>query len=289
MDTQNAAKSTSEFVEEVLVGVRNGSETVPDAVKNNTGLFVAGCVGGVLLGFGIGYFVATKIQKTKFEKMLEDELATARSHYDRLYKKGDFSDPVVLTETLGIEVEEQADDEEVISAALPKARDITESEGYVSYDKVEPQSEEEVIEVVESIATVNVFENNSTVTDDLRAELNMEAEKSKKHRGLPFIITKDDFFHNDQEYSELSFTYFEGDQVLADDQDRAINQPAMIVGIDNLMFGQGSGDPNIVYIQNDRRGEVIEIRRSDGKYAWEVLGEDTVDSKPNIKKFRSSE
>lgn len=89
----------------------------------------------------------------------------------------------------------------------------------------------------------------------------------------PYIITKDEFYENEGELNERTFSWFAGDGVLAAEDDSVIPDIERTVGEDNLLrFGYGSDDPTIVYIRNEKMQMVIEVSKSEGKYAHEVAG-----------------
>ncbi|QXO14082.1 hypothetical protein SEA_ALAINAMARIE_58 [Gordonia phage AlainaMarie] len=91
--------------------------------------------------------------------------------------------------------------------------------------------------------------------------------------GRPYIISVSEFMDNDFEYQQNTISYYQGDSVLADDSDQPIPDINTIVGERNLQrFGEGSGDPNIVFVRNDSLQVDFEITQSLGTYAGEVLG-----------------
>lgn len=98
-----------------------------------------------------------------------------------------------------------------------------------------------------------------------------------KERGpeKPYVINETEYFDNAPEHIQDSYTYYEGDNVLADRNDQEIRDPERteIVGEDGLdRWGYGSNDVHMVYIRNEKRGLDVEIQRSTGKYSEEVAG-----------------
>lgn len=91
--------------------------------------------------------------------------------------------------------------------------------------------------------------------------------------GDPYIISVSEFMDNDPQYQQNAISYYKGDGVLADERDQPIPDKNAIVGERNLQrFGEGSGDPNIVFVRNDRLEVDFEIALSLGTYSEEVLG-----------------
>ncbi|QAU06290.1 hypothetical protein SEA_RICKMORE_56 [Gordonia phage Rickmore] len=112
----------------------------------------------------------------------------------------------------------------------------------------------------------NVFDTHGV--EPLRVD-----NEEDRASGQPYIISVSEFMENDPQYSQNTISYYQGDSVLADDSDQPIPDINSIVGERNLQrFGEGSGDPNIVFVRNDRLEVDFEITQSLGTYAEEVLG-----------------
>ena len=98
----------------------------------------------------------------------------------------------------------------------------------------------------------------------------------------PYVISFAEFQEDEEHYDKISIEYFEFDNTLADDREQIIPEVDETVGRRNLSrFGQGSEDPNIVYVRNERLHVDFEIARNDKGYAEIVLG---VDPEPRQKK-----
>jgi len=97
----------------------------------------------------------------------------------------------------------------------------------------------------------------------------------------PYIITQEDFLACLKDYEQNTLTYYEGDGVLADDQDQSVEDINTTIGAKGFKFGYLSEDPNVFYVRNDRLRMEFEVVRSPGKYSVEVLGEDDPEVGPN--------
>jgi len=101
----------------------------------------------------------------------------------------------------------------------------------------------------------------------------LETRTRNRKEGKPFLISHSTYSTIDTEYEQVNLTYFEGDDVLADEMDSVINDTESLVGNDNLLhWGWGSGNHEMVYVQNDELSTVFEIARNKGSYAKDVLG-----------------
>lgn len=249
--------STEEVVEEAVEAadklVEAASAASADGLYVSKGYLAGAAFIGGLAIVGVGYAayqMGVKRTQTKYEEILEKEVAEAKAFYSALHKKDDFATPEKTALALhGSELEEAAE-------ALLR---------YQGEDEADDPEEEEGTMVAEN---VNVFLQNS-VDDDF----DFDQEMANRSPERPYIIHEQEFMEADPEFEKLSITYYAGDDTLADDGDEEIPLVDETVGEDNLQrFGHGSGDSRIVYIRNERLSTDFEVLKSDGKYAHEVLG-----------------
>ena len=117
---------------------------------------------------------------------------------------------------------------------------------------------------------VSIFPNIEEQEDDWdwQAELEVRTPDAPYviHRTEYEAVTDDDGIS----YSKSTLTYYQGDDVLVDDQDVPIYNYEKTAS--PLTFGKGSQDPSIVYIRNERLEADYEVLLDHGHYAVEVLG-----------------
>lgn len=99
---------------------------------------------------------------------------------------------------------------------------------------------------------------------------NYEEELAKRTENEPYIIHRDEFYGDEKDYTQNTVTYYVGDNVLVDEDDTPIYNHSKIIG--PLLFGRGSGDPNVFHVRNDKRHAEYEVLFDPGHYAVEVLG-----------------
>lgn len=100
----------------------------------------------------------------------------------------------------------------------------------------------------------------------------------------PYVISIDDYMDPDTDppFTKVEMRWFKGDNVVVDARDDQV--PMSTVGLLNtLRFGEGTTDPNQVYIRNERLSIDIELTLEDGLYLHEVLGQDFPDKTPVLK------
>lgn len=224
-------------------------------------------VGGVALGAGIGYRVATSKLDLKYNEQMEAEIARTREYYEKKNKAGDFESPASAAEKLGIDpgLNEAAealltykgeghlikkDGVEVLEVSLnTEPNPFTEAAGIESIQDAEIVEEEH-----------NVFEDAGDIGF------------SERNPERPYLITMIEFGENEPDYDQVSITYYAGDKVVVDDKDKPIADADRCVGLDNLQKFGTMPDPTIILVRNERLRMDYEVNLREGKYAHEVLG-----------------
>lgn len=100
-----------------------------------------------------------------------------------------------------------------------------------------------------------------------------EIELANREEDVPYVIHQDEF--NEEEpagYNSVTYTYYAGDDVLCDEDGKPLPHADIIVGQENLKFGHGADDEDVVFVRNDRLELEMEICRVPGSYEEEVLG-----------------
>lgn len=225
-------------------------EVVEEATKNlPDGFYIRGWVGTVLtvagsgLGTFVGYRLADRKLRKEYERIAEDEIDQMRTHFRQQMvareEKPDLSDLAKRTAELGY------------------------SE---NSDTPAPPGEVNTPVVPEDVR--NVFEDTAK---DAAEGWDYEVELASRMEDKPYVIHYDE--REEKEYEEITLTYYAGDDVLCDENDKVVDSPDFLVGAANLdKFGHGSNDKNVVYVRNESLTIDIEVVRSDKTYAEEVHG-----------------
>src|SRR5204863_6477978 len=141
--------------------------------------------------------------------------------------------------------EEEVDDEEPLEEVL----DI-------------PPDQEIDLETIEPVRE-QLFENVADHWD-------YEREVKSRTDQAPYIIHKDEFYNNEENYAQVTLTYFAGDDMREDQDEKPVYNYGVVTG--PLEFGHGSGDQNVVHVRNHQLKAEFEIIRDSGHYAVEILG-----------------
>lgn len=264
---------------------------------------------GVIVGFGLGYFLGRHIYRNQtivvpaeepsdIEPIVEDEItdeeyATMARQYNRVSSFDDIrveDGKVVLnTEpTDDIVIDNEVSEEILLVEDSVVESDETEpdEESDSSADAISEEKSEEVSESEEP-PHHNIFANDDT--------WDYEAEVASRTKTAPYVIHRDEWFTNESGYPQHTFTYYNGDDILVDDNEKfpqPIYRHDKVVGEIKDKFGHGSGDRSVVYVRNDDLGAEYEIILLESLYSVEVQGMDNPNDPRNrepLKKFRDSD
>lgn len=261
-------EEASEIIENTL--------DVLEAITFKTNPYLLAGVGLVALSTGaaLGYLVANKRLKTKYEELATSEIRSAREFYDARGARKPYSTP-----------------EEAVNELIPDPLEAVGMEMLRRYkggsdveaDEAAPAEEPAKVEV----ETRNIFVDGHPLDEE---DFDYETEISGRTEDFPYIIHADEFFENGDEFLTTTLTYYEGDDVLADEDDDPIEDVEDMIGTEHLLrFGHGSKQQHIVYICNRKRGYYYEIVRSTGKFAEEVLGFIEHSDRPRSRRFRNDD
>lgn len=134
---------------------------------------------------------------------------------------------------------------------------------------------------------VNVFHSSTRTAVEL--DLDVEQARRDEDPEGPYVISLLEFLENEEENIQGKLTWYDGDMTLIDDRDVPIDDVEELVGDCLTRFGQGSSDPNLVYVRNPKMNLDFEIAWSDGEYTKEVLGNvirHSSERRPTSRRFR---
>ena len=206
------------------------------------GVFVVG--GGV--GFIVGYKIAEKRLSDQFEERLEKETKGMREFYTATKKP--YATPQEAAAELIVESDQPT--EEDVKAVKTAYHKI------VTQEKYQPEMDP-VVDFGEQVVASNVF------------------SKNERDPEIPYIITQEEFMQNDQDWQQITLTYYAGDNVLTDHREDVIEEIEKTIGPDAILsFGINSSDPHTVHVCNEKLGILFEIVQHESSYTKEVLGVD---------------
>lgn len=237
--------------------------------------------------FGLGAAGAHTLTKRKYETLIETEAEELRQMY---FEK---------EQNLLSEMAKEHREGDILTS-VPEKPPLTElikdyksdnDERPTNYSEMSTATDQELEQLVEEELKIEVKRTEVNIFAGDLEEFNQELEEAwrEENPDSPFIISKEEFLENDPEYNQVTITYYEDDDVLADEQDRPVDNQVQLVGNDALeKFGYGSGDNNIVYVRNPNLDIDLEVLRSTNSYAATVLGFKHSDRR-TPRKFRDSD
>lgn len=224
-------------------------------------------------GLGLGYILGKRHRKVVFieTKIESHEEPEFELDVNSILEQGYIGNQLMEEDN---DVEEQEDVEDPRGLSL--GEEEPEEDKEAAYREVAARFVEEriqrTIETRQGVSSEPEVVNQSIFANNGDDGWDYEAEVTKRTKTEPYILHKDEFFDDEEGYIQLTLTYYEGDDILVDEEEAPIYNHASVVG--PLKFGHGSGDPNVFYVRNDKRRCEYEILRHEGLYSREVLGLD---------------
>lgn len=218
-------------------------------------------VATAVAGVGATAFTMNRRFDRLFSEKVEEEVARTNVFLNTIGSK-EYGTPQEAVLDLGISKIQEPSVEKLRETLVDLQYDTDDETG----DKVE--------------VAKNVF------TDAKDYEFDMEAELKKRTPEKPYILEHNEFFESENQM--VTLTWFEGDEVLSDEHDEHVPDIDRVIGEDNLLrFGYGSGDPNILYVRNEKMEIDFEVVKNEGKYTEQILGFVQHEDRPGPRKFRT--
>jgi hypothetical protein len=236
MANGQVVEEVADGLEKVAVGIEDVAVKTRGLTGEKIGYIFTGFGMGVIVGFGVGYFVAEQRLKTKYSKLASEEINKVREHY---YAKTVAAEP------------------------KPSINEVIEKTDIPP----RPTKPPVVVEEAKPVVVNNVFDES---TD---REWSYAEELTRREPGVPYIIHIDEFRVNEPEHTQVSYTYYEQDDVLCDSHFMKVDDMDEAIGLGNLgHWGHGSNDPNVVYVRNEKLNLDFEVVRDRGLYAEAAHG-----------------
>lgn len=215
------------------------------------------------VGAAAGFVVARKQLELKYEELAKKEIAEAKNFYKTLHKKDELETPEKAVATL---IGTADSDNEFTQTTVAKAAAIGALKTYNGEVDVEKLTRDRV--KADEVLNLNVFvEVKNGTPEEWEAELRRRTEEA------PYILNKDEYEQNESGYTQVTLTYYAGDETLCDERDDVIEEQDDTIGLYNLKrFGHWSEDARVVYVRNDVKQLEFEILLHDGTYKEIVAG-----------------
>lgn len=248
-DKAGAAKRLAESATEEAVDV------VKEEIRNHISWMWGGFAAGLGLGAVGGFFGAKKYLEPKYKNIAEDEIDQMREHFrKRMMVREDKPDLGDLNEVIR---KHNYRGESVVRPPVP-------------VDPPAPGAPNVRDSAVPSDEVANQLRNVFETGKDPGTDWDWDVEKALRKEGGTYVIHKDEYGETDN--NEVTLSYYAGDDILCDQQDRIVDDQRRLVGDSLDKFGHGSHDRNVVYVRNEELEIDMEVIKSDKTYAEEVHG-----------------
>lgn len=244
-------------VEEVATNLEEVAQVTRSINTQALGYLGTGLVVGGLAGFYIGFKLNRA--KIKADAMVEanEQISEMREIYQqKLMARAATDKPPVedVVQELGLHVTVTNPSE-----ALGYIQPSTESEApQVQYNRPLPAP----VPILDDLP-----ENPTGNSKSKNAGWSYPRELESRSANAPYVIHQDEWSEGERGYSKVTYTYYEPDDVLVDEADeKPVPHGDLIVGQDNLKFGHGTDNEDVVFVRNDRLEIDIEICRSRKSY-----------------------
>jgi hypothetical protein len=247
---------------------------------------LCGVVGALAIGGGVGYFLGRRRAEANVEDRVANEVRAVAEHYKARERKRTQSEEFagqlfhgpkavgrggswagLVRGTIGTKEEYAA------RRSGPSPEDIAAVGEVINITDIAGVRDPAAADTAEGEpADIEFKEDDELDEPDLDSGPPVRTPASK-----PYVITADQFFEEDEElnHRKIEISYWAEDGILADDADEVIRDVNSIVG-SNLkqLFkdNEGSHDPAIVYIRNERLESDFSIRKDDRSYLEVVVG-----------------
>lgn len=223
-------------VEEVASNLEEIAQATRMINTKSVGYFIGGLVIGVGVGLYFGYkWNKEKIKAEAFEES-EKAVALIREHYRS---------------------------KDIVGPEKPPLEAVIEERGY---DRPLPPP---VPGVVEPEALASRRAEEEVRPWDYEEELKHRVENPDE----PYVLHQEEYFAKETGYRQVVYTYYMQDDVLVgEDETHPLPHADIIVGRNNLQFGRGTDDPDVVYVRNNEHQLEMEICRVNKSFEEEILG-----------------
>ncbi|MCX7817554.1 MAG: hypothetical protein N2317_08635 [Syntrophales bacterium] len=207
------------------------------------------------LGAAVGSIATLLLVKDKYERIANEEIASTKENYERRRNRSKQNSEASESE------KQQEDREEKV---LVYNRD--------RYKRIVRRYNGDT-EISNALADPAEMEHPRDDEEDYREHERLSERANRRSSTGPYIITTEQFSEEMSHFDKLTIYYYEDDDTLVDENEQIICDVISIVGDEALdQFGNGSEDPEVVYVRNEKMQIDYEVIRLSKSYAQTVLG-----------------
>jgi hypothetical protein len=230
-------------IDMVVEEVADNLEEAAQATRRLSALPVGYILGGAVVGLGVGLYFGYRWNKKKIRaeafKESEEEIARIREHYHQ---------------------------KAIAAVQKPDVEELIEEKGY----------DRPLRAPVPGVLEPGLV-NAATLKDDVDEKPVWNYQRELDHRLAnpddPYVIHQEEYMAMETGYRQVAYTYYALDDVLVgEDEEHPLPHADLIVGLNNLQFGHGTDDEDVVFVRNNEHKLEMEICRLHKSYEEEILG-----------------
>lgn len=260
----------SEVIEGVVEEVAANLEEAAAVTRNINTSGVGYFLGGAFIGLGIGFYIGRKLMHAKIRAEVYAEAEEQISEIRKIYRRESIADAM---------------------DPKPPLEEVVQELGYApkppEFGSGLPRPLKAPVPIITHTTTGNYTPPEGLVMGDPdpMPEVSLDTwdwdeEKAQRSEEVPYVIHQNEWNEvSEDSYQQVVYTYYAKDDVLVDTEDgHPVPHGDLVVGQENLKWGHGSDDADVVFVRNDRLELDIQICRSPLSYEEEVLGVSDVDT-----------
>jgi hypothetical protein len=245
-------------IEGVAEEVATNLEEIAEVTRRIDARGVGFVLGGFTIGLGVGFYLGRRLMR---EKLRVEAFTESQKEVE------------AIRETY------QAKQKAMAAQDKPTTEEIIQERGYstaATREHHERPLRAPVPVLDRDPLTRRLVEERikEAQAEDARTMWNYPEELANRSPDAPYVIHQDEFKQGETGYVQTVYTYYAIDDVLADTDETPVPHADIVVGQDNLKWGHGTDDPDVVFVRNDKLELEMEICRIAKSYEEEVLGHD---------------
>jgi len=257
--------------------------------------YVAIGLTGLVTGASIGYVVSTKRAQAKYRKLADEEIESVRQTYKLMRKEDHLETVEEAAKAFGHDTTLFTDAQK----AMDEYQGVEEMDVVSAYPEADPRPDvTEIVNDIPSLDQTRVITMNTEIDEETGETRNIfdhgididGEDLEKRGTDEPYIITMEEYMEDEAAYDKLTITYYEKDDVLADERDKPIPDVDGLIGSGTLnKFGHGSDSMNSVYVRNERISSDFEVVKDERSFTEVIYGVVERPEKQRPKKMRADE
>lgn len=235
--------------------------------------FIVGVIGGAAVGAVVSHFVTKKVLEERINERVSKE-------YRELLQDIEINSVAKEDVVVYDDVEEPVQEEEATEET--EESDSSEETDYTKFAKVDDRvlvtDKPDLEEYAKQVEAEREYHYPSDLVEEAARVFDERAESDTHnltpiHPEKPYILEMSEYdtaYKNDK----VEYVWWEGSQTLTDEDEEIIADIDGVIGMRSLeAFGTelaDPGDPDVVYIRNDRMGLDINLIRDPRNYFTDI-------------------